>query len=454
MEQKLNARLIHENPKLSYRFGFLGIGMGGTSVAAACADIATDVMNDRFPYSAVLINSNQIDLDKVNPLNTSTKKLLIGNGRGAGRDISVGEALYKSEKNRVEEAINVQFKNVDFVWLVVGLGGGTGTGSVIQAIGSLMNNGFKKKFGLILTLPRLEEGRTVINNALQRLKLIHGAMDNLGPILLIDNQKLFAEYIASNPNASISDYLKYSNTYVADALHDLNVVTASYLPSGENHFDSSEFGIMLRTPGLMHFSRFSTKPQTIDVSQSLSYSTKIKEEVEKGVISDGYDLAMAKRAALSVLTNSFNSKRLYTVEFNRQLEELVSSLAKTASEKPVALYTYETKRKNPKEFNLTSEQQEKGKDNVYFYAVFAGLDLPEKRITQLMEADKSAAEAEKLNEIKVNKNMFEGFEVANTTIAGVKEEKSFDDLFGSKTEVDEKNDEDTTELLKSLNLLN
>ena len=422
MEQKMSERLIHENPKLSYRFGFLGIGMGGTSVAAACADITTDVKNDRYPYTAVLINSNEIDLEKVTHQNPSVKKVLIGQGKGAGRDIKVGEALYKSEIAKVDEAIKSQFTNVDYMWLVVGLGGGTGTGSVIQAIGSLMKNGFKNKFGLILTLPRLEEGRTVINNALQRLKIIHGAMDNLGPIMLIDNQKLFTQYIERNPNASIADYLKFSNTYVADALHDLNVVTASYLPAGENHFDSSEFGIMLRTPGLIHFARFNAKPHTIDVAQSLSYSTKIKEEVENGVISDGYDLAVAKRAALSVLSNKVHSKRLYTVEFNRELEGLLSSLAKRATEKPVAFYSYDHKRND-----------QTGKDNVFFYAVFAGLDLPEQRIAELMDADRAAAEAEKLNDMKINKNLFDGFEEADSSLLGVKQDKTFDDLFGTSS---------------------
>lgn len=435
MEQQTNARLNHENPKLSYRFGFLGIGMGGTSIAAACGDISTSVTNDRFPYTALLINSNEIDLEKVNTRNSNTTKLLIGNGKGAGRDITIGESLYKSESQKIEEAIQTQFENVEFVWLVVGLGGGTGTGSVIQAIGSLMKNGFNKKFGLILTLPRTEEGRTVINNALQRLKLIYGAMGDLGPIILIDNQKLFDEFIEKNPNASIADYLKYSNTYAAEALHDLNVVTASYLPVGENHFDSSEFGIMLKTPGLIHFARFSTKGNTIDVAQPLSYSKKIETEVENGVLSDGYKLGSAKRAALSVLANQQNSKRLYTVEFTRELEGLMSSLATTAREKPVAMYNFDSKQN----------------DNVYFYAIFAGLGLPEERIAELMKADREAAEAEKVNALSMNTNLFDGFE-ANTKQSAATSEKSFEDLFGDSTSEEKSNEEDMNDLFKKLNL--
>lgn len=440
MVQQKITRLNHENPKLSYKFGFLGIGMGGTSIAAACADIQTNITNNRFPYNAVLINSNQIDLEKVNPRNTNIAKVLIGNGKGAGRNIEIGESLYKSEIDKIESAINTQFKDSEFIWLTVGLGGGTGTGSVIQAIGSLMKNNFNKKFGLILTLPRNEEGRTVINNALQRLQLIYGAMNNLGPILLVDNQKLFKEFSESNPNSTIADYLKYSNSYVAEALHDLNTVTASYVPVGENHFDSSEFGFMLRTSGLIHFARFNAKSSDIDVAQSVSYSDKIKEEIQNGVISDGYNLATAKRAALSVLANKNDSKRLFTLEFSHQLEQMVASVAQSASEKPVALYTYETTKRNNNDVD----------NNVYFYAVFAGLGLPEARIAELVEADREAAEAEKLNSVTVNKDLFGGF-VASSNANPV-EEVAFEDLFKVNEDKGKVEELDNDALLKSLGL--
>ena len=451
MDLQNNARLNHENPRLSYKFGFLGIGMGGTSIAAAGSDVRTNVTNNHFPYTAVLINSNQIDLDKVNTRNPNVEKVLIGNGKGAGRDINIGESLYINEAEKIESAIKTQFRDTEFVWLTVGLGGGTGTGSVIQAIGSLMKNGFNKKFGLILTLPRVEEGRTVINNALQRLQKIYGAMNSLGPILLVDNQKLFKEFIERNPNSSVADYLKYSNSYVAEALHDLNTVTASYVPVGENHFDSSEFGFMLRTPGLIHFARFSEKATKIDADQALSYSDKIQKEIKNGVISDGYNLGMAKRAALSVLANKNDSKRLFTVEFTRQLEQMVSSVAATASEKPVALYSYDAKRSNQKDFNLSNEIQNTD-NNVYFYAVFAGLGLPEARIAELVESDRKAAEAEKLNEVIVNKDLFGGF-VANTEKVEQVQEVMFEELFGnnaSKPEVEETSN--TDDLLKTLGL--
>ncbi|MCM3390576.1 plasmid replication protein [Ureibacillus chungkukjangi] len=440
MEQTLQNReqqLSHENKEMSFRFGFLGLGMGGTSIASACADVETNITNKKYPYSALLINTNQIDFDKVTPRNPNTVKFLIGDGKGAGRDINMGESLYIEKAEEIDKLVTTQFSQSDFVWLVVGLGGGTGTGSVIQGIKTLMTNGFKKKFGLILTLPRFVEGHTVINNALQRLQKIYAAMQGLGPIILVDNQKLFDEYRNEHPQGSIADYLTYSNKYVADALHDLNTVTASYLPVGEYHFDSSEFRKMLQTPGLIHFARFSAKSATIDAGQGLSYSTKLKQEIDNGVLSSGYNLEQAKQVAVSVLANKSDSKRLYTFEFVEQLESLIASTALAAKEKPVALYEYELRRQD---------------NNVYFYSVFAGLDFPEARISALMDAERQFEEIQKANEEAKKKDLFAGFQASSNNKQS--EDLSFDDLFGDKNDDNssDKLNDDFDDLAKRFNL--
>lgn len=426
----LRLPLSNNEMRISYRFGFMGIGMGGTSIAAACSDITTDIINNRHPYSALLINTNQNDLDKVVSTNPNNTKLLIGSGKGAGRDIEIGERLFLKYENEIENAVINQFTNTDFVWLVVGLGGGTGTGSVIRAIGTLMKNGFNKKFGLILTLPRVADGHTVINNALQRLSMIYSAMGKLGPIILVDNQKLFDEYCETNPKANVKEYLTYSNNYIAEILHELNVVTASYLPYGDNHFDSSEFGKVLRTPGVIHFARFKAKPNEIDVEQVLSYSTKLKAEIENGVLSSGYDLSKSFHSAISVLASSVDSKRLFTLEFQRQLEELLENVSASASQKPVSMYEYKASN-SPK--------------TVYFYSVFSGLDLPHNRIKELREKENELALAEQASTLTINNDLFAGI---SKTSSKNDDEVSFEDLFGLNNE--EKQEENKNKSVDSI----
>ncbi|KGA83774.1 plasmid replication protein [Lysinibacillus fusiformis] len=422
--------------KLSLNFGFLGLGMGGTSIAAECADIKTNIKNNNYPYTALLINSNQIDLNKIEPVNTTSEKMLIGDGKGAGRDINIGEQLYTKDQEDIKQRVETRFKEVDFVWLVAGLGGGTGTGAVIQAIGTLLKSGFSGRFGMILTLPRRKEGRTVIENALQRLQKISQAMGKLGPILLVDNEKLFKQFSEEKPNSSVSEYLKFSNRYVAEALHDLNTVTASYLPTGEYHFDSSEFEKLLKTPGLLHFARFTEKASAIDSSNNLSYAQKLKELIQKGVLSDGYNLEEAKRLAVSVLTDNSTAKRMFTFEFTKRMEDLVNELSPTALEKPIATY---------------QSNDLKGTAEASFYAVFAGLGLPQGRISEMVTEHNRLKELEqKVLETK-KEDLFASFDTSPTP---EKEEEinDFEALFGSDTNEKEKED-DVEDTLKHLNLL-
>lgn len=88
--QQQRSVIKNSKNKISMRFGFLGLGMGGTSIASACADIQTDIQNNRYPYTSLLINTNQIDLDRIDKKNPNTKKLTIGGGRGAGWSIKLG----------------------------------------------------------------------------------------------------------------------------------------------------------------------------------------------------------------------------------------------------------------------------------------------------------------------------------------------------------------------------
>ena len=401
----------NEDNKISIRFGFLGLGMGGSSIAAACGDISTNITNDRYPYSSLLVNTNEIDLEKVNVRNPYSKKVKIGSGKGAGRNIELGEQMFKESADIVLSEIKQQFENKDFIWVVAGLGGGTGTGSVIEAIRLLMENGFDDKFGLILTLPRKSEGKTVLNNALHRLRMIHGAMSGLGSIILVDNEKLFDYFSESNPEATVSEYLNFSNTFVADTLHELNVVTASFKPVGEYHFDSSEFENLIKSPGILHFARFTSRSYEIDAAQQLSHIGKLKELLEKGVLSDGYDLSETTRLAVSILANEPTAKRIYNFQFANAIENEINELAPVATEKPIAQYIY----------------QDKNTKEVYFYAAFAGLGLP-KRIEELVQESLRLKQLEEERKQNAQKDIFSGLdEIAVTSSTG---KKSFKDLFG------------------------
>ena len=174
---------------ISLKFGFIGLGMGGCSIAYECATVNQNVRNNKYPYTAVLINTNNVDLRKLPDRTNTMKFLLRGYERGAGRDIQLGEEAFKKYKDEISKIVIDFFEDRDFLFVVCGLGGGTGTGSIIEAIRLLHSSGYAGRFGLILTLPRDQEGSQILDNAIKRLQVIAKAMRGIGSILQVDNQK-------------------------------------------------------------------------------------------------------------------------------------------------------------------------------------------------------------------------------------------------------------------------
>lgn len=354
---------------VSLKFGVLALGMGGCSVGCEIGNIK---LGDDYPYKALLINSNIQDfrkLDIKNP-NTTKKIELKGFEEGAGRDIKVGEKAFEANKQEILEQVHKEFNDRDFVWIVAGLGGGTGSGSVISAIKLLFDNGFKRKLGLILTMPMDDEGGQVVANAIYQFQKITKASKALGSIIVVDNQKIYNDYQKDRAGDSTNhaEFLKFCNKYVADILHEMNVVTKNYTPLGRDNFDVSEFRRMLAQPGFLTLVRKEFEKPT-DISNNISESVKeISTAIESGVLSDGYDFVTVKRAAIAMIANEQNAEKTFTTGlYNALVNDVMNDYGKFSSEKPIATYA----------------------DNAIgggakLYAAFAGL-TPPKRIVELVE---------------------------------------------------------------------
>jgi cell division GTPase FtsZ len=354
--------------KISLKYGFLGLGMGGTSIAHACASTKLSPKLNQRPYTAMLINSNEIDLRKLNDFPNIKKLALPGYEQGVGRDIQLGEQAFTKHKELILQEIKSFFNDRHFIFISCGLGGGTGTGAIIEAIRLLHANGFGNRFGLLLTLPRSNEGHKVLNNALQRLQVIKRAMQGLGSIIIVDNEKLFQRALQDNPNQSLEEFMKYSNRHVAQLLHEMNMVTASYNPYGSYHFDASEWLNMLRTSGCLYIGKCVLPHHQIAPDNPITYLNAIKNSVIEGELSDGYDLKEATSNAVSVVTSTQAGKKLFTPVFIDNIHKFVQEQVDPhlLDESPVA--TYVTDQTN----------------HLKVYTVFAGLNFPN-RVSELVK---------------------------------------------------------------------
>lgn len=60
-----NFSEIESQGNISLKFGFLGLGMGGCAIAAECANKETQIKNNKYPYRAILVNTNSQDFNKI-----------------------------------------------------------------------------------------------------------------------------------------------------------------------------------------------------------------------------------------------------------------------------------------------------------------------------------------------------------------------------------------------------
>lgn len=360
---------------ISLKYGFLGLGMGGTSIAHACAGMRLSAKSEQRPYTALLINSNEMDLLKLPDYPNIKKVILSGYERGVGRDIQLGQEAFNVHKETIAETLQSFFNDRDYIFICCGLGGGTGTGAIIEAIRLLHGKGFAGRFGLLLTLPRRDEGRKVLDNTLQRLQVIKRAMQGLGAIVVVDNEKLFQTGL--NKNQSVEDFMNSCNRHVARLLHDLNIVTASYKPYGSYHFDASEWLNMLKTGGCLHIGKCILSAQAVDLASPVTYMEAIKQSVLNGELSAGYDLQDATSSAVSIVADSSTAKRLFTHAFVEQIQSFLHESTPILDENPVATYV--------------GDQP----GQVTVYSVFAGLNFPDsvKKLTEeLAELERRAEE--------------------------------------------------------------
>ncbi|MFW6016074.1 MAG: hypothetical protein ACOCRK_06520 [bacterium] len=267
-------------------FGVIGIGQGGVNIA--------DVFAKTFP--AIAINTAPQDLQGLSNIKTDLRiHTEITAGGGAGKDIRLGEKAIRKHEEKVTNATRLNFAETDYIWLTVGLGGGSGTLGVVQLsrILSILN----KKHGIICTIPARDEGTNEVVNAMTGIYMIEQArkqFNQLRSIIMIDNEKL-KNYVLDNYNVSYENFWNKANEYIYNSFFDLYEYSQK---SSITSFDTTDYIKLFDKRGYMLFGK--GKIEEIENKSETALVSEVKNLWKDGIFTNGLDVKKAKGIAIVV----------------------------------------------------------------------------------------------------------------------------------------------------------
>lgn len=221
-------------------FGFIGIGQGGGNIANTFAK----------DFPVIAINTAENDLTGLNNIPKHLRILTQISEGGAGKSIKYGEAAIIRHQEVIRDTIKMTMDQCDMIWLIAGLGGGTGSLGIIQMVQLLSKMG--KKHSAIVTLPTQDEGTIEKANALIAAKQLYDIQiksNNFRSLILVDNDKL-KQQILDAGNFSYERFWDEANSLIYKkfkAFYDLSRL------SGTTAFDVMDYKGMFDEKGCLVF---------------------------------------------------------------------------------------------------------------------------------------------------------------------------------------------------------
>lgn len=227
-------------------FAIMGIGQAGNKIADCFAE----------HFTALAINTAPQDLNSLKYIPEDRRiHTKVNESGGAGKDIKLGEKAIRQYEPVISNAIDIVFKKnvVDYVFIVGGLGGGTGTNGISQLSRILSKKG--RKHGIIATLPSKSEGTYEQINASAGIYMIEKARERfnkaLRTVILVDNEQL-KSMVLDESDVKYEDVYEEMNKYIRDAFIDLYDFSQE---SGEVNFDTTDYKKLFDIRGYMTFGK-------------------------------------------------------------------------------------------------------------------------------------------------------------------------------------------------------
>jgi len=233
-----NNDLLPENTASSaINCGFLGVGGGGGKLAKSFLDLGFN--------KTLLLNTTEKDL----PENVDDRHVLILEGAdGVGKDVTLGKAVLSENSAVVEDTLRQKLGNVD--WLFVCVGGGGGTGSSSHVLNSTFERYLKSVHGIgrvvyVVSVPTSQEllNPTIKSNSEAILDDVKSS-----PHIILDNER---QLQLLRGKVGILGMYPKANTAFAKMLSQVLKLASEVSPV--QSFDSKDLERVLRTDGRLFF---------------------------------------------------------------------------------------------------------------------------------------------------------------------------------------------------------
>ena len=345
----------------SIEFEFIGLGYGGSRIAAA--------FMKEHGYKAYAINTAQVDLGKI-LLPKGHKLLLENQSGGAGKDMNVGQECFEQNIGIIRDFIwHHNIHKAKYVIVCIGGGGGTGTGGAMTMIRTLLEENVP--VGIIITLPLQSEDIETKKNCLIAIKRLHDVKD-IKPIIIIDNAKISKKY----PKVSIADFWDRANKDFCRTFHMMNKASSQkgYIYS----LDPADYRKIFITSGCLVMGETSLK----EFKSRSKLIESLHNSIAEGLYASDFDLSRAHAAGIIL--------RAAPSLFQKIPEQDITHAFEHIKDVTHARRIY---------WGIYADHAYKNRIRVQ--SVFSGLDLPVNRIQEFINDTKTEIELfEEKNTIK------------------------------------------------------
>ena len=341
----------------STRYAWIGSGQCGGRLVKSFYDLGY--------HKAIAVNTTSHDLDLLE-IPASQKFLMDIGKKGAGKDMSRGlKAAGQFRQDILHMARKTFGTEVDHIMVCFGAGGGTGGGSAAELVDmakdyarSIGKTDPNKAVGVIMTLPTGGEANSpqVARNA-NRVAVELGEMaarGQISPLIIVDNEKISRMY----PGKTVREFWPSINNTIAGMFDIFNRLSS--LNSPYTTFDPTDYQSIVNAGGcaIMGLTKVD------NYKDRFAISSAVKQNLEKTLLSNGFDLSTAKVAGCAFV----GGKRLMANTPNLQdnINYAFDVLADITGNATVHRGIYED-----------------GRETLRVYTIIGGLEFPSSRVDEL-----------------------------------------------------------------------